>query len=57
METDLYYRMTAMGGMAIPLNGPRVGPRNKRLLSRGGEEAADFPRALLVEEPINTSAH
>lgn len=56
METRLYEMMEAVGGMEIPLNAPRGGSQNKRVRSRGGEKASDFPDALVVEEAINTNA-
>ena len=48
--------MEELGGMQIPLNQPRGTSQNKRLRSRGGEDAADFPAALVVDEPINRGA-
>ena len=56
METKLYDMMAELGGMEIPLNAPLGTSSNKRLKSRGGDKAADFPRALVVEQPVNTSA-
>ena len=48
----LYEMMDELGGMAIPLNPPRGRQQNKRLRSQGGVEAADFPEALVVDEPL-----
>jgi N-acetylglucosamine-6-sulfatase len=56
METRLYEMMGELGGMDIPLNAPLGNLSNKRLKSRGGEKAADFPRALVVDEPVNANA-
>ncbi len=57
MQAQLYAMMEEKGGMEIPLNAPRGNFQNKRYRSRGGEEAADFPKPLVVDEPINTNAH
>ena len=57
MEKQLYAMMDEKGGLEIPLNAPRGNAQNIRYRSRGGEEAADFPRALIVDEPVNTNAH
>ena len=56
MEALLYEMMGELGGMEIPLNPPQGGSQNLRLRSRGGEEAADFPEALIVDKPINKQA-
>ncbi len=56
LERRLYAQMEELGGMEIPLNAPSDGMQNKRLESRGGHAAADFPSALVVEEPINRNA-
>lgn len=56
MENRLYKMMAEMGGMDIPMNQPRGGSANKRLGSRGGDHAADFPKAMVVDEPINKDA-
>ncbi len=57
MEKGLYAMMEDLDGMEIPLNAPRGGINNKRLESRGGDRAADFPSALVVEKPLNTNAN
>ena len=57
MEDKLYELLAAEGGMAIPLNQPAGGSMNKRLGPRGGNRAADFPRSLVVEQPLNMNAH
>ena len=57
MEKQLYAMMEEMGGMEIPLNAPRGGSNNKRLQSRGGDRAADFPSAFVVEKPLNKNAN
>jgi len=56
MEKRLYAMMSELGGMEIPLNAPVGGSNNKRLGPRGGEDAEDFPTALVVEKPINQNA-
>jgi N-acetylglucosamine-6-sulfatase len=56
MENRLYEMMEDMGGMSIPLNQPRGSSQNKRLGTRGGRQAADFPEALVVEQPVNRNA-
>lgn len=52
MQNRLYARMDELGGMQIPLNAPRGRQQNKRLRDRGGVKAADFPDALIVDEPL-----
>ncbi len=59
MQSRLYEMMEELGGMNIPMNAPRGRQQNKRLRSRGvqgrsGEKAADFPEAMIVEEPLRT---
>jgi N-acetylglucosamine-6-sulfatase len=56
MQDQLYTMMEEMGGMDIPLNPPSGNFQNKRYRSRGGEEAADFPGAMVLDEPVNTNA-
>jgi len=56
MENQLYELMAEMGGMDIPMNQPQGSSQNKRLGSRGGDHAADFPQAMVVDEPINRNA-
>jgi N-acetylglucosamine-6-sulfatase len=56
METRLYDMMDELGGSNIPLNRPRGNSSNKRLETRGGSRAADFPEALVVDEPLNRNA-
>jgi N-acetylglucosamine-6-sulfatase len=56
MEARMYAMMADLGGMEIPLNAPAGGFQNKRLRSRGGQEAADFSDALVVDQPVNTGA-
>ncbi len=58
MENELYIMMkdSMAGGLHIPLNQPEGSSANKRLSDRGGHEAADFPRNLVVDEPLNTNA-
>lgn len=52
MQDRLYAMMAELGGMEIPLNPPRGRQQNKRLRNRGGVKAADFPEALIVDEPL-----
>ena len=52
MQDRLYTMMAELGGMNIPLNPPRGRQQNKRLRNRGGVKAADFPEALIVDEPL-----
>lgn len=57
MQDRLYSMMEELGGMQIPLNPPRGRQQNKRLRGkglggRGGERAADFPEAMIVDEPL-----
>ena len=57
MQGRLYAMMDELGGMNIPMNPPRGNQQNKRLRSQGvhgrsGEQAADFPEAMMVEEPL-----
>lgn len=52
MQNRLYAMMEELGGMQIPINPPRGRQQNKRLRSRDGENAADFPEAFLVDEPL-----
>ena len=56
MENDLYRLMGDLGGMEIPLNQPKGGVNDKRLRSRGGDRAADFPLPFVVDEPLNQDA-
>ena len=51
MENRLYEMMAELGGMNIPMNQPRGNSANKRLRSRGGDEAANFPKDLVLDEP------
>jgi N-acetylglucosamine-6-sulfatase len=57
MEDKLYAMMADLGGLEVPLNPPAGGINNKRLRSRGGDKAADFPDPFVVDEPINTNAN
>ncbi|MEM7475796.1 MAG: sulfatase [Planctomycetota bacterium] len=52
MQNRLYSMMEELGGMQIPLNPPRGRQQNKRLRNRDGVQAADFPEALIVDEPL-----
>ena len=57
MEKKLYEMMADLGGMEIPMNPPLGNSNNKRLRSRGGDKAADFPATMVLEKPINTNAN
>ena len=57
MEDKLYAMLGERGGMDIPMNQPAGNSQNKRWAVKGGNEAADFPAAVVVEEPINTEAN
>jgi len=57
METRLYAMMAELGGMEVPLNPPSGASQNLRLRSRAGDRASDFPRPLVVDEPVNTNAN
>ena len=52
MQNRLYTMMEELGGMEIPLNRPKGQRKIERLQSRGGEKAADFPEAFLVNEAL-----
>lgn len=56
MENRLYEMMADLGGLDIPMNPPRGNSQNKRLRSRSGDHAADFPGAFVVEDPLNNDA-
>lgn len=56
MEDRLYSVLGERGGMIIPLNQPKGGSQNKRLETRGGHHAADFPDSLVVPAPLNKGA-
>jgi N-acetylglucosamine-6-sulfatase len=57
MEDELYQMMGELDGMEIPLNQPKGGFNDKRLRSRGGDKAADFPPSKVVDAPINQNAN
>lgn len=56
MENRLYEMMANLGGMDIPMNQPRGNSQNKRLRSRDGDRAADFPGDMVLDQPINKNA-
>ena len=56
MEEKLYAMLAEEGGMDIPMNQPKGNSQNKRWRKKGGDDAADFPDALVVDEPINKNA-
>lgn len=57
LRNRLYAMMDELGGMEIPLNAPNNRSQNKRLETRHGRQASDFPAPLVVEEPINQNAN
>ncbi len=57
LRTRLYAMMDDLGGMEIPLNAPNNRSQNKRLETRHGRSASDFPAPLVVEEPLNFNAN
>jgi len=57
MEKKLYGMMEDLGGMQIPLNPPSGGIQHLRYRSRGGQEASDFPDALVTDHPVNQNAN
>ncbi len=56
LENELYQKMEDLGGMEIPMNQPRGRSQNKRLRSRGGEKAGDFPPPMVLDAPVNRKA-
>lgn len=56
MENKLYAMLGEQGGLDIPMNQPRGSSQNKRWDDRGGHRASDFPKALIVDEPIHRNA-
>lgn len=56
MEGQLYDMLGDAGGMDIPMNQPKGNSQNKRWDDVGGNAAAEFPKALVVDEPINRQA-
>jgi hypothetical protein len=40
-----------LGGLEIPLNRPGGREENLRLRGKDGVRAADFPKAMIVDEP------
>ena len=57
MEKRLYAMLGDAGGMDIPMNQPKGNSNNKRWEQVGGNEAADFPKSMVVEQPINRDAN
>ena len=56
LENRLYAMLGDAGGMDIPMNQPKGNSQNKRWADRKGNDGADFPRGLVIEEPINKQA-
>ena len=57
LQTRLYDKMADLGGMEIPLNAPAGNSQNKRLETRHGRNASDFPAPLVVPESLNHNAN
>lgn len=57
MTAKLYAMMDDLGGMAIPLNPPAGEINNLRYRTRGGQEAADFPAPMVIDQPAPKKAH
>ena len=51
MQNRLYNMMEELGGLEIPMNRPRGRQKNLRLREKDGVRAADFPKAMIVDEP------
>ena len=56
MESRLYAMLGEQGGMDIPMNQPKGRSSNKRWEEVGGTKAADFPKSIVVEQPLNREA-
>ncbi|MCH1441774.1 MAG: sulfatase [Rubripirellula sp.] len=56
LENRLYAMLGDAGGMDIPMNQPRGNSQNKRWEERDGKKAADFPKSIVVEKPLNRQA-
>lgn len=57
MESKLYEMLGEEGGMDIPMNQPKGGIKNKRWKRVDGQQASEFPQAMVVDEPINRNAN
>jgi len=57
LEQKLYAMMDDLGGMEVPLNAPSGNSQNKRLETRHGRNASDFPAPIVVDQPINFNAN
>ncbi len=57
LERQLFGTLTELGGLYIPLNAPVGDSLNRRSRNRGGDRAADFPKALVVDQPVNQNAN
>jgi len=56
MENELYRMLGQAGGMDIPMNQPAGGLANRRWSAKGGNNAADFPKAIVVDAPTRPKA-
>lgn len=57
MKNTLFSMLADEGGMDIPMNEPQGTSSNKRLKNRGGQQAADFPKNLLLDKPEHDNAY
>ena len=56
MENRLYAMLGEEGGLDIPMNQPKGSSQNKRSAQRGGNQANDFPKSMVVDKPIHREA-
>jgi N-acetylglucosamine-6-sulfatase len=56
LENRLYAMLGQEGGMDIPMNQPNGNSQNKRWDDYGGQQSADFPKSMVVDQPINRNA-
>jgi N-acetylglucosamine-6-sulfatase len=56
LENRLYAMLGEAGGMDIPMNQPQGNSQNKRWEERGGNNAAGFPKSIVVDKPLNRQA-
>jgi N-acetylglucosamine-6-sulfatase len=57
MRNRLNDMMDELGGMNIPLNRNNGRSNNKRLRSRNGDKAANFPSNTVLDKPVNKNAN
>jgi N-acetylglucosamine-6-sulfatase len=56
MEKEMYDAMERSGPMRMPLNRPMPWTKNLRFGPREGRKAADFPDAMVADQPVNIGA-